>query len=209
MKDHFWILFLVPLLLFYSEDLPGQSWNFIKEKDGIKIYTRKEPNTSLKAFRGEITFQAEMDRVKLLLGDGNNLDWWINGVSHVETLSFKKDEYVQYYIVYRVPWPLLNRDVAADSRISIDSLTGIRMITIKPIPDVVEEKPGLVRIKKFWQIWVVEPMENGFIHVTVEGFVDPAGDIPAWLYNMFVTDTPYEVLKALRDRALSDKPLIN
>ena len=52
-------------------------------------------------------------------------------------------------------------------------------------------------------------MENGYIHVLLEGFVDPGGNIPPWLYNMVITETPLTVMRALRERVLSDKPVIN
>ena len=35
-----------------SCSMAAQSWDFIKEKDGIKIYTRVEAGKSLKSYRG-------------------------------------------------------------------------------------------------------------------------------------------------------------
>ena len=34
------------LLLFLAVEVSAQEWNFIREKDGIKIYTRKEKGNS-------------------------------------------------------------------------------------------------------------------------------------------------------------------
>jgi len=71
---------------------------------------------------------------------------------------------------------------------------------------VIPENKDMVRIKQYWQKWTVQPVKNGYVRVIMEGFVDPLGNVPDWLYNMTVTETPINVLNALRERALSSKP---
>jgi len=209
MKYYYWLIFIFLMLVLCAEDLHSQSWNLAKEKDGIKIYTRNELNSSLKSFRGEIIFKADIKKVNLLIGDAGNIKWWVKDIGYVKVLDFRKDQFVQYYLIYRVPWPLTDRDVAVDGRISYDSLTGARIVFIKPLPKAVAEKPDLVRIEKFWEKWTIKPMDKGYVQVIFEGFVDPNGNVPYWLYNMVVTDTPLKVLKNLRARALSDEPAID
>lgn len=206
MKYYYWLILFLPVFFFHVKDLRGQSWDFVKEVDGIKIFTRKELNSSLKSFRGEVTFKAKIDKVNLLVGNADNLDWWDKDISSVKVLAFEKDRFIRYYIVYKVAWPLSNRDLALDARISTDPVTGVRTVSAKPLLNAVPENPNLVRIKKYWQKWTVQPMDKGYVHITLEGFVDPTGNVPSWMFNMVVTETPLRALKALRDRALSDKP---
>jgi len=196
-------------ILFLIGDLHAQSWDFVKEENGIKVYTRDELNSSLKSFRGEVIFKAKIEKVNLLVGNANNLDWWDKDISSIKVLAFEKDKFIQYYIIYNVAWPLSNRDLALDARITIDPVTGIRTVMAKPFINVVPEKKDLVRIKKYWQKWTVQPMDKGYVKVILEGFVDPNGNIPSWLYNLVVTETPLRVLNALRERALSAKPANN
>ena len=47
------------------ENIQAQEWNFIKEKDGIKIYTRKEGNATLKSFKGITDLHTQMDNCLL------------------------------------------------------------------------------------------------------------------------------------------------
>lgn len=205
---HWLSAIFIILLCTKATNLWGQSWDFVKEKDGIKIYTRNELNSSLKASKGDVTFKANLEKVNLLVGDARNIDWWDKNISTVKILAFERNKYVQYYINYSVSWPLSNRDLALDARISTDPVTGVRTVIAKPLLNVVPEKKDLVRIKKYWQKWTVQPLENGYVHVTLEGFIDPTGNVPSWLFNMFVTETPFNALHALRERALSDKPAI-
>jgi hypothetical protein len=208
----YYVLLVLLLTLFLAslpKDVYPQSWKFAKEKDGIKIYTRDELNCSLKSYKGEVTFKASINKVNLLVGDAKNLDWWDKNISNIKVIDFKRNKFIRYYLVYHLPWPLSNRDLALESQITTDSVTGERTVISKPLFNVIPEKKDLVRIKKYWQKWTVQPMEKGYVHVILEGFVDPNGNIPSWLYNMVITETPYNVIYSLRERAISAKPASN
>jgi hypothetical protein len=207
MKHFYWVfLFLPVFLVIVAEDLCGQSWNFIKEKDGIKIFTSTVLNSSLKSFKGETTFRAKMDKVGLLLGNTKNLDWWDKDISEIKVLASEENKSIQLYLVYDLPWPLTNRDLVILSQISTDPLTGEKTVFSTPLSNVVPEKPNLVRIRKFWQKWTIQSLEKGYVHVILEGFIEPGGNIPPWLYNLRITETPLKVIRSLRERVLSERP---
>lgn len=193
--------FLIVLFqLFILEDLIGQKWDFIKEKDGIKIYTRKEANTSLKSFRGEVTLHTQMAKVCNLIGNVKNVDWWDKNLREINVLSYEEDKNIKYYLVYDVPWPFTDRDLCVEAKITTDPVTGQRVIYSIPLPGVIPEKPDLIRIKNYWQKWVIQPIDQGNIYVILEGFVDPAGSVPAWLYNMVITETPLKIIRGIKSR---------
>ena len=48
------LLFYVLFQLALVPRLWAQGWNFIKEKDGIKIYTRNQPNSQLKSLKAKL-----------------------------------------------------------------------------------------------------------------------------------------------------------
>jgi hypothetical protein len=171
------------------------------------IYTRNEANTSLKSYRGETTFRAPMEKVCSLIGNGKNFDWWGPDFINVKVIGYQPNKYVQYYFVYDLPWPVTDRDLVVDARIKIDSVTGEYSVVSRPLLKTVPEKPDLVRISKYWQKWTIKPLDKGNIKVTLEGFVDPGGNVPAWIYNMFTTEMPLRTMRLLRERALSPKPI--
>lgn len=205
--SYFRVFLVLFIAWFLSTQLVfGQQWNFVKESTGIKIYTRDEAKSSLKSFRGEIIFKADIVKVNLIVGNANNIEWWDKDIIEKRVLAFEEDKMIRYYLVYNVPWPFSKRDLALEARISIDPVTGDRIIFSKPIPNAVAERPGLVRIKRYWQKWTVRSLPDGYVHVILEGFVDPGGNIPAWLYNSVITETPMRVMKGMRDRVLSNVP---
>lgn len=178
----------------------AQSWDFIKEKDGIKIYTRKEAGISLKSFKGVTDIHASVESVFNLIGNVKNLDWWDKNLREIKVLYFEKDKRSQYYLVYDSPWPVTDRDLCVDATITTDPVTGIRKIWSVPFQGVVPENSKYVRIKDYWQRWSIEPENNGIVHVELEGYVDPAGIVPDWIYNMVITDTPLKIMRGIKQR---------
>lgn len=200
MKDYklslglsFFIYFLI-----LNTNLSAQQWTFVKSEDGIRLYTRKEEGSSLKSFRGVMEIHSTMDKVCNLIGNVNNHDWWDENLREIKVLSYEKDKYFQYYLVYHVPWPFTDRDLCVEANENIDPVTGRRTIVATPLTNVIPEKPDLIRIKKYWQKWTIQPMDNGMIRITLEGFVNPAGNVPSWLYNMVIIETPLKVMRRVK-----------
>jgi len=197
--------FLFISCLFITGILPAQSWNFIKEKDGIKVFTRNEPGSSLKSYKGEVIFEAPMEKVCSVLDNVKDISWWDKDISDVKVLAYEKNKYAQYYLIYHMPWPMSNRDLVVETRISTDPVTGARSFMTKPLLNTVPEKSGLVRIRNYQQTWIVRSLDKGNVQVILEGSTDPGGDIPSWVTNMVVAETPLMAIASLRDKILSGK----
>ncbi len=197
------LLFFCCLYIFPAFGLLAQSWTFVKEKDGITVYTRLESNNSWKSFKGDVTFKASFEKVNSMLGNVKNIDWWDKAIKDVKVLGQEENKFIQYYLVYSLPWPFKDRDLVTETIISVDAITGVRTYVAKPLSNKVPEKPNVVRIKDFWQTWTVEPLKEGYVHVTLKGSVNPGGSIPAWLFNMVITETPLKMLHSIREVSMS------
>jgi hypothetical protein len=206
MKLSYKILFvLVFLNLFPASGLLAQPWTLAKESDGIKVYTRFETNSVWKSFKGEVTFKAPIEKVCSMLGNYKNNDWWDKAITDIKVLGYEKNKYVQYYMVYNTPWPFSHRDIVTETTITYDTVSGVRVYSAKPLLNKVPEKSNLVRVKEYKQKWIVQQVDKGYVHVTFEGSINPGGNIPSWLYNMVITETPMKMLHSLREKALSGK----
>lgn len=192
--------FLFMTMLVKPKVSDGQEWTFVKEKDGIKIYTRKEPGKSLKSFRGVTDIRSTMQKAQNLVGNVKNVEWWDKNVKEIRILAFEPEKMSRYYLVYDAPWPVSDRDLCVEAHIATDPATGIRTVSAHPLPDLVPPKPGAVRIRDYWQQWVIEPRPGGVLHVVLEGYVDPAGSVPDWIYNMVITETPLKVMRGVKER---------
>lgn len=193
---HYQFLFII--MFFFSLMLPcsvaAQSWDFIKEKDGIKIYTRKEDGKSLKSFRGVTDINAPAEKIFALMEDVNNTDWWDKNLTQIKVLLYEKNKRAQYYFVYDLPWPVTDRDLCVDVTITFDPVTGERKITAVSLNGVIPERNDMARIKDYLQTWTIMPAGNEMTHVVLEGFVDPAGSIPDWISNMLIIESPLKAI---------------
>ena len=127
-------------------DLSGQSWNFVKERDHIKLYSRVEGNGSLKSFKGVVDINADMEKVSSMIGNVTNFEWWGENIREIKVLFYEKDKHIQYYMIYDAPWPFMDRDLVADVHITTDPSSGTRTIYSHPLLNVIPENPDLVRV---------------------------------------------------------------
>jgi hypothetical protein len=197
------------LTLLLVNSLSAQPWIFSKEQDGIRIYTRNEVNSALKSYKGEAIIEASMDKICTLLGTARNFDWWSEGFTKIKVLQHEDQKFIQYYFIYDMPWPVTDRDLVVESTIKMDTASHTYTVSSKPLLNKIPVNPDLVRINKYWQKWTVYPVGKGKVHVSIEGFVDVGGNVPAWVYNMLITEMPLNTISSLRDRAKSSKPAYN
>jgi uncharacterized membrane protein len=179
--------------------MAAQSWNFIKEKDGIKIYTCEEAGKPLKSYRGVTDINAPAEKIFALMEDINNTDWWDKNLTQIKVLLYEKNKRAQYYLVYDLPWPVTDRDLCVDVSITIDPVTGERKITAVSLTGVIPEHNDMVRIKDYRQTWTIITASKEMTHVVLEGFVDPAGSIPDWISNMLIIDSPIKAISGLKE----------
>jgi hypothetical protein len=190
-------VFFVTLTL--SASLAAQSWDFIKEKDGIKIYTRQDSGKDLKSYRGVADINAPAEKIFALMEDINNTNWWDKNIIQLKVLLYEKNKRAQYYMVYTSPWPVTNRDICVNVTITNDPVTGERTIDATSVSGVIPERNDIVRIKDFRQKWTIIPAGKEMTHVILEGYIDPAGSIPDWISNMLIANSPYKAIVGVRE----------
>jgi hypothetical protein len=190
----------VLLVVFIPAGLYSQEWKFVKEKDGIRVYTGESDNSSVKSFKGVAELKTTLDKVYAIVGNIRSTDNWDKSIRGLRVLSDIKDKSFSYYLIYSLPWPLHDRDLCVEVTIIRDTVDGSVIVSAKSNPSLVPLDPDLVRIRNYWQRWIIEPLGKNKIRLTLEGFADPAGSIPGWLSNMVVTDTPLNMISDIRKK---------
>jgi hypothetical protein len=196
----FQIIFFFYLVLVLSDSLIAQTWDFAKEKDGIKLYTRKDAGKTIKSYKGIAVIHAPAEKVFAMLEDVNHTEWWDKNVNQIKVLQYEKNKRALYYLVYDLPWPVTDRDLCVEAIVSIDPVTSIRKIIATPLPGLIPENKDMIRIKDYRQIWTVKPAGDESTYVELEGYADPTGSIPDWLANMLIVDSPYRVISGVKER---------
>jgi hypothetical protein len=201
MKDnlmHIVAVFL--LLLMFPILLQGQNWKFVKEKDGVLLYTCQKPGNGLKLFKGVAEIKAPTDKIFAKLENVNNTDWWTKDVTQIKILTYEKNKLAQYYLVYNLPWPFKNRDLCVNVTTTIDHSIGEYKLTAVPLSSSkIAISNEFVRINDYWQEWKVSPIDKNKSHVELEFYINPGTNLPNWLVNMVLSDSPINVINAMRN----------
>ena len=198
---------LLMLIIFLAcwGSLGAQSWNFAKEKNGVMMYTRMQEGSNFKCFRGETDFHATMAQLDQYIGVANNFDQWDENIRDLRVLASQPMRHVECYFMYITPWPLNNRDFYAQIDVSYDSLSRTKTVYAYPLAGEYPKRDGVVRIQDYWLRWTLTQMDEQTIHGIVEGFIDPAGLVPSWLYNLVIVEAPYKVMSGIKERVEKGK----
>jgi hypothetical protein len=109
-----------------------------------------------------------------------------------------------YYTEATAPFPFSNRDGIYKNLYRWKKDKQILWVEIQLLPDYLPENTGLVRVigQGFWEVKVAA---TGKLDITFQMQVDPGGNIPAWLANLFTDETPYQSLFKLREFIKKEK----
>jgi len=190
------LLVLISICCLLTLETFSQSlWQLDKNKDGIKVYTRTEKNSDFKSFKAVITVDASTDKILKTLKNTANYTKWYGYTKTSKLLKREKD--VQYnYVETIFPWPFRNRDMVykmTTKRFNNDSIK----ISLKGIPDYIQEKKGIIRMKKAEGYILLQP-SNSTTKIIYVFHSEPGDNVPAWIANNAIAKLPFKTLSGLR-----------
>jgi hypothetical protein len=192
-------LFMTAFLFLIHGVVWGQSvWELNSENEGIKIYTQQFPDSKVKAIKVESEVKATPSQLVALLMDVNTSVEWLYHTKSSILIKRVSPAELYYYSEINLPWPASNRDFVAHLTVNQNPVTKVVTIDGPAVPGMVPEKKGIVRINNSIGKWTITP--QGINHVKVEYVlqVEPGGNIPAWMTNMFATEGPLQIFKNLK-----------
>lgn len=184
--------------LFFFSGRTQDDWKLKTDKDGIAIYTRTFPDSKFKAIKVIVELDASLSQMVAVLLDVNTGAEWVYSTKSSVLLKQVSPSELYYYSEVSIPWPAANRDFIAQLRAVQDSHSRVVTIYGPTFPDYLPVKKDIVRVRRSEGKWVISPVGKHRVRVEYMLRVDPGGDLPAWLVNMFVTKGPYESFKKLK-----------
>ncbi len=207
-SNYFRYLLFVLLIIFnsaitYAQDL----WKLESDKDGIKVYSKSIDGTAFKSFKAHMSIKGSIHTFVAILQDIENMPEWGYSVKSTELLESTGDTLQIYYAVASAPFPFENRDGIYQNTFRWDGRNKILFVEIELLPGYMKKASRLVRLKGngFWNVKV---LKNQMLDITFSMLVDPGGNIPAWMANIFVNTTPISTMTELR-KVMVDKKYQN
>ncbi|SMF59594.1 START domain-containing protein [Pseudobacteriovorax antillogorgiicola] len=184
----------------------GKGWEKVDRDDGVDVFRKEIPGSSLVAFKGVKVMNQPITKVSQVLLDKNGKSRleWVDMVIDFKFLEQGKYKAIAYSS-YKVPWPLLNRDYVTQFDLKIDNIANQVIVSLKSVehpdaPETIGVRANLIDSR-----YVLTPLPNGKTRVSVEIQTDPMGYIPSWLVNLIQKSWPSKTLNAMEKQAAKAK----
>jgi hypothetical protein len=175
-----------------------ESWKLKSNKDDIAIYTKDVPDSRFKGIKVVCELNATLSQLVAVVMDVNTAVEWVYSTRSAMVLKQVSPSELYYYSEVNVPWPASNRDFIARLSVMQDARTKVVTILGPVFPDYIPEKKDIVRVRHSEGKWIIMPVSKDRVRVEYTLNMDPGGNIPAWLVNMFATKGPYESFRKLK-----------
>jgi len=189
-------LLSIGVIMAFNATSQGE-WKLNKERNGIKVYSKKTDNAKFKSVKVVCDMEGSIDKlVAVLKNIPNNKNWVYNTKKSYIIKNVSSNEII-YYEETEMPWPLNNRDVIINMQFKRNDAYKTLTIEANGLQGQQEIKKENVRLGYFKGIWQVTTKDSNHINVTFLLTIEPGGSIPSWAYNLFLSAGPYNTFNNL------------
>jgi hypothetical protein len=192
------LLLLLALFTFLCGPLRSQTqWSLKKDKEGIKIYTGSIENSKFKAVKVECIIKGSLTKLATLLLNAESQPQWVYSTKYAYIARKVSPSEIYYYAEMNTPWPISTRDMVIDLAITQDPVSKIMTVHADNIDKIIPVKTGKIRVPITEATWIVTPLQENKIKIIYSILIDPGGEVPAWMVNMFIVKVPFESFRKL------------
>jgi hypothetical protein len=206
-------LLLLGLFTLLSGSLCSQKqWSLKKDKEGIRVYTGNLENSKFKTVKVECIIKSSLTQLATLLLNAESQPKWVYSTKSAYIARKISPSEIYYYAEMNTPWPICSRDMVIDLAITQDPGTKIMTVHADNIEKIIPGKTGKIRVPITEATWTVTPIQDNKIKINYSVRIDPGGEVPAWMVNMFIVKAPFESFKKLTSilqGSLSKEPKLN
>ncbi|MEO5891583.1 MAG: START domain-containing protein [Ferruginibacter sp.] len=193
-------LLLLAFLLIQIPAKPQEDWNLKKDKNGIKVFSRKIKDHKLDELKVECIINGRLSQLAAVLFDVNNQYQWVYKTSKSQLLKAISPTDVFFYSEIECPWPFDNRDLVIHMNMTQRPADKVMTIEAKSVNNYLPEKNKLVRIKYSNATWIITPINSKQFKIDYRIQIDLGDGVPGWLVNLFSVNGPYESFSNLKEK---------
>lgn len=195
-KIYFSIFFLTASLISSAQE----NWKLEKNKDGIKVWTRKPENSNLKEFKATTTIATTVDKLVVFFKNYKLFEKWMYKIEPGSVKLIKKTNDNDYYLQLIMSAPLIkSRESLMRVQVNAPDENGTVFINLDATPTLLPSNDNYVRIQKMKAYWKFTPLANGKVEVTHQALSSVGGNIPETFVNLAIADAPFSMLTKLKE----------
>ncbi|MBT7609689.1 MAG: hypothetical protein HN576_08025 [Bacteriovoracaceae bacterium] len=208
------ILFSLSQIAFTAENkivLKGfsqnQNWERSHSDYGLDVYTTKIPNSKLLGFKLSGVVDANIQPLMATLRNVERSAEWTPELLQKKTIQNISDNEAITYSLNNLPWPLSDRDFILHNKLFLSHDQKLLFVLSRSVKHKnYPENKNVVRAWIHYSNIGVRPIDNKRTYVEWTLFVDPRGNLPAWLVNFYQSRFPIKFFVMARNRA-NDVPV--
>lgn len=179
-------------------------WQLTRDEDGIKVYTASEGSSKFKSIKVEAVLAGTLQKLVNILRDVKNNKEWVYSTKKSYPIKEISANEILYYSETNLPWPVSNRDIPVRQQLNLNPANNTLTVVASGEPNAFPLQKGIVRIQFFSSSWYVKSDGKNKISIIYYLKMDPSGNVPSQVTNIFITKGPYETFinlaKLLRSR---------
>ena len=187
-------------LLFQFSGKAQEDWSLKKDKNNIKVFTRKTKNFKVDEIKVECEFDGRVSQLVAVLLDVNKHYEWVYKASKSQLLQKNSNTDLFFYTEIQAPWPFQNRDLIAHLKLTQNSSNKIITVEANGVNDFIPDKKHIVRVRYSRANWIVTPLANKKFKIDYRVQIDPGDGVPAWILNLFIANGPYDTFLKLKEQ---------
>lgn len=193
-------MLLLLFYLFFSNGYAQEGCHLKKDSEEIKVFLCETEGSAFKTIKVQLEAETTLKEYAAGLLDIESYKYWQYNILDPHILKVINKKEVIYYSEVDTPWPISHRDLVFHLKMWQDSTSQVLYVSLEQLPDYIPEKEGIVRIPEAKSLLSVTPINENRVSVSYIIHVDPGGEVPAFIANLFAAQTPWQTFKNYRDR---------
>jgi hypothetical protein len=160
----------------------SSKWEFVEEKQGIKLYSMKVPGENIRRFLSVFRIKSTLNQAVAFMQDD---DSDVSDVGFYDSDIVKQDSINLRWTTWkmRFPRPMTDRQFIVRHSFTQDPKTKEVLYALDATPAMLPEDNCCVRIRKLANSWRLIPEKNGEIEIHWVIDADFGGFIPYFMLN--------------------------
>lgn len=174
-------------------------WQKFDDAEGIAVFRREVPGSSVIALRGEGVVDAPIARVASVLIDTTRSTEWIDRLAEVKVVRKISDDEQIHWTHISTPVVIKDRDFVFDIKLELDPANKKLFLNYHSVYDSGAPKTDYVRGEFKYGTFTLTSIEGGKkTRVLAEVLADPRGSVAKWIVNLVQKDWPHKTIASLR-----------
>ena len=181
------------------------NWELKKSSNGILVFTKQGLKNEIKEVKCVTNFHSSLKNLVCFIKDINAHPQYIYQCKNSFIIKNVNDSELYYYHETSTPWPVANRYGVIYYKITQNSLTKVVTIKSNGVLGLYPNQPNLVEVPSLNANWTFTPKSDGTVDGEYYLYLNPGGNIPIWLINMFVVDGPFLTILKMKELLQTEK----